>query len=275
LALCFIVNKDLTLNFARIARLLVEGGERIVWLSPSRRWSNWLIKQGWPDADIFTMADHEAEWCALSPQAARDMAAPFEADPSLTMAHAVCMCRGLSRRPSALAEAYISITLAKVDAFLESNSVEIVFGEGTWGFEIAVGMVARKRGIPHLCPQAMRIPTDRFGFADAVLGTLWTPFVVSDADRNAAAKSLDIWLAQPRPPAYASGGYAPLEKAWVEEAKIALFKRKLDKGDETLWPLHRRISDRMPTCWSSQWRSVGREITHRRDLFAASARSVC
>ncbi len=252
MALCFIANKDLTVNFERIARWLVEGGERVVWLSPSRRWSHWLVKQGWSEVDILTMADHEAQWRALSPQAARDMAAPYETDPSLTAAHAIRMCRGLSRRPARLAEAYFSLSLSLVDAFLETNAVDIILGEGTWGFEIAVGMVARKRGIPHLCPSIMRIPTDRFGFVDAVTGALWTPFAVGEVERDSAAQSVDAWLAQPRPPVFASGPYASLEKAWVEEAKIALFSRTLDKGDETLWPLHRRISDRVRRAWRAR-----------------------
>jgi hypothetical protein len=254
LAIAFIANKDLTVNFERIARYLREGGEEILWLSPSRRWAKWLISKGWPADDILNIADHQTEWLNMSSKQARELAAPFETDPSLNIAHAIIMCRGLSRRPSKLAEAYLGVSLSKIDIFLKRHKVELVLGEGTWGFEIAVGMVCRRLKIPHLCPSSMRLPSDRFGFVDAITSALWDPFKANDQDRQAASAFLSKWRDMPRPPSYATGsGYVAFESAWMSEAKQALFHAEDDRGDETLWPIGRRIKDRIVRAWRS-WR---------------------
>ncbi len=254
LAIAFIANKDLTVNFERIAARLRDGGEEIIWLSPSRRWAKWLQSKGWPAADILNIADYQAIWLSMNCKTARELAAPYESDPSLTVAHAIQMCRGLSRRPSALAESYLAVSLTKIDAFIQSRNVELLLGEGTWGFEIAAGMVCRIRNIPHLCPSSMRLPDDRFGFVDAITSALWDPFQPCAKDRDAAREFLEHWRTKPRPPSYAtSTGYAAFDRAWITEAKYALLHRDLDRGDETLWPIGRRIKDRILRGWRS-WR---------------------
>jgi hypothetical protein len=254
LAIAFIANKDLTVNFERIARYLREGGEEILWLSPSRRWAKWLIAKGWPADDILNIADRQTEWLSMGSKDARELAAPYELDPSLTIAHVIMMCRGLSRRPSSMAEAYLAVCLTQIDRFLQSHNVELVLGEGTWGFEIAAGMVCRKLKIPHLCPSSMRLPSDRFGFVDAITSALWDPFTPDQHDRDAAAAFLTTWRDMPRPPSYATGsGYVAFESAWISEAKQAIFHTKDDRGDETLWPIGRRIKDRIARAWRS-WR---------------------
>jgi hypothetical protein len=254
LAIAFIANKDLTVNFERIARYLRDGGEEILWLSPSRRWAKWLISKGWSADDILNIADYQSEWLSMGSKEARELAAPYELDPSLTIAHAIIMCRGLSRRPSELAETYLAVSLSKIDIFLQSRNIELVLGEGTWGFEIAAGMVCRKLKIPHLCPSSMRLPSDRFGFVDAITSALWDPFAPGDEERDAASAFLYKWRDTPRPPSYATGsGYVAFESAWMSEAKQALFHAEDDRGDETLWPIGRRIKDRIARAWRS-WR---------------------
>ncbi len=253
LAIGFIANKDLTINFERIAAQLRDQGETIVWLSPSKRWSSWLESMGWPAADILSIPDYQADWLSMSSKAARESAGRFETDPSLTTAHAIRMCRGLSRRPSQLAEAYMAVSLVQIDAFLRAHKVELLLGEGTWGFEIAAGMVCRTLGIPHLCPSSMRIPSDRFGFVDAITSALWNPFPVQQADIDNATSFLNNWRDAPRPPSYATNsGYAAFDRAWLDEAKFAILKSGLDRGDETLWPIGRRIKDRLLRAWRAK-----------------------
>jgi Capsule polysaccharide biosynthesis protein len=253
LAIGFIANKDLTINFERIAAQLRDQGETIVWLSPSKRWALWLQSKGWPSQDILDISDHQAEWLSLSSKAARELAAPFETDPSLTVAHAILMCRGLSLRPSVLGEAYLAVSLVQIDRFLRAHNVELLLGEGTWGFEIAAGMVCRTLKIPHLCPSSMRIPSDRFGFVDAITSALWNPFRAQKVDLAQAAAFLKEWRDAPRPPSYATNsGYAAFDRAWINEAKLAIFKPDLDRGDETLWPISRRIKDRLLRAWRAK-----------------------
>ena len=132
LTICFIANKDLTENYHALARHLQKQGEEITWLSPSTRWTRWLISNGWDSHNIFNMPDHQALWKGLTDTAAGELAAPFESDPTLTASHAVLMCRGLSRRDPRLAFSYIAVALDKIHEFLKEKDVELVFGEGTW-----------------------------------------------------------------------------------------------------------------------------------------------
>lgn len=253
MAIGFIANKDLTRNFENIAKRLRDQGEKIVWISPSKRWASFLQSKGWPTSDILDISDYQTEWLAMTPADARDIAAPFETDPSLTIAHVITMCRGLSRRPSDLAEAYLAVSLREIDRFLRSHRVELLLGEGTWGFEIAAGLVCRKLKIPHLCPSSMRIPSDRFGFVDAITSALWNPFPAANAETEHAENFLNEWRDAPRPPSYAtSSGYAAFDYAWLDEARIAVFKREYDRGDETLWPIGRRIKDRLLRAWRAK-----------------------
>ena len=64
MAIAFLCNKDLTIPFEALARYMRDGGEEIAWLSPSTRWSKWLIGRGWAPEIILNLPDRRHEWAS-------------------------------------------------------------------------------------------------------------------------------------------------------------------------------------------------------------------
>ncbi|WP_395648224.1 hypothetical protein [Terricaulis sp.] len=245
MSLCFISNKHLTITYSDIARRLRAMGEDIVWLSPSTRWTNWLVKEGWDRDAILNMPDFEDEWQALDESEARKILAPYEWGSTLTAAHVIRMCRGLQRRSLKLAYGYLATSARKVEAFLAQHNVEAVFGETTWGFEIVTWLASRRIGVPHLHPCFTRVPRGRFFMADALSCDL-VRIAEATEEHFATARTLfEGWTRDPTPPGYMAGitGYQSFYRHWIEEFQQALSGG--DKGDETLWTLAERISDRI------------------------------
>lgn len=248
MSLCFISNKDLTVVYSDIARRLQREGEEIVWLAPSRRWANWLRAEGWPNADILCLAEHEDEWRDLPIELAAAELAEIEREAPATIANVVHMCRNLRRSPTQFSYAYLAVTRRHVEPFLRRRKVEVTFGEGTWGFELLTWLVCGHLGIPMLTPSSTRVPGDRLYFADAVMTTVFEVAQTEDVDREWARAFLHDWLNRPVQPPYMQafkGGYKAFRLRWFNELFIGLMWRHLDRGDATLWPLSARIADRI------------------------------
>jgi hypothetical protein len=157
------------------------------------------------------------------------------------------MCRNLNRYPARFSYAYLAIARRHVEPFILERKVELVLGEGTWGFELLTWLVSRHHGIPMLTPSSTRIPGDRFYFGDAVTGNVFTVAEAREEDRQWSADFLRTWLNRPVQPDYMRAfrkGYKPFQAHWINELFIGLLRPKLDRGDATLWPVSARISDR-------------------------------
>ena len=257
MSICFVSNKHFTIALSATARRLAARGERIVWLSPSKRWARWLEREGWNPESILDVSDFGHEWRDPPPvEQSREALGDLETAPYPTIANVVRMCRSLRDQPPARALAYLAACRRRVEPFLRAHAVEIVFGEATWGFEMLVWLTSRRLGIPMLCPSTTRIPGDRFFFPDALHSAL-VPFrESSDDDRAWADGYLDVWRNRPVQPAYATlnrRGYRMFHRRWLEEIGIGLFRSELDRGDETLWSLRDRVADRIRRAWNA-WR---------------------
>jgi hypothetical protein len=247
MSLCFVANKDLTVPFSDIARRLKVRGEEIVWLSPSTRWTKWLLAEGWPKADVLSLPDHAAEWRDLPIEQAMASFGDVEGEPPATIGNAIQMCRNLRRWPRQAAYAYLAVARRHVEPILLQRKVEAIFGEGTWGFEILIWLLGQHHRIPMLTPTSTRIPGDRFYLSDAVTAALHPFATATEDDRVWAVAFLDRWLNRPTQPPYMQShakGYKLFHLHWLRELAIGLFRPDLDRHDATLWPLHRRIADR-------------------------------
>ena len=252
MAVCFVSNKHLTIPYSDLARRMARAGERIVWLSPSTRWTRWLESEGWDRNDILDLPDHAADWTGADggPGALADL----EVTSYPTIANVILMCRGLRAKTRGLAYGYLAACRARIEPFLRERGVEAVFGEGTWGFELLTWLVCRRLGIPMTTPCTTRIPDDRFLFVDALTGRL-PPFApAAQADRDWATGFLDQWLRRPVAPAYAASQrrYVAFHRRWLEELRIGILSPELDRHDETLWPLRRRVADRIARAWNAR-----------------------
>jgi hypothetical protein len=121
MALCFVANKDLTVPFSDISRPLSERGEEVVWLSPSRRWTEWLVREGWPRQDILSIPDFAAEWQALPLEEARERLADVEDAAPQTASNIVQMCRYLRREKPSFAYPYLAVVRRHVEDFLRER----------------------------------------------------------------------------------------------------------------------------------------------------------
>lgn len=248
MALCFVANKDLTIPYSDIAKQLRARGEEIVWLSPSHRWTGWLIQEGWPRQDIVSIPDFAAEWQSLSVEEAFGRLAGLESDAPQTISNIIQTCRHLCARPASLAYRYLAVVRTHVQPFLLERGVEMVFGEGTWGFELMIWLVGKRIGIPMLTATSTRIPSGRFYFADAVSSELYPISVAAFEDVAWAEEFLQTWCQRPEQPDYMSsqgGGYKLVRRRWLSELITAISRPDLAHGDETLWPLRARIADRI------------------------------
>jgi hypothetical protein len=248
MALCFVSNKELTVSYSDIARRLQKEGERIVWLSPSTRWSRWLIAEGWPSDDVLNLPDFAKEWQNLEQDKAIAELAGTEAEAPETVSNVIQMCRNLRRMPPRFAYAYLAVARRHVEPFLRNKDVEVVFGEGTWGFELITWLICQRHGIPMLTPGSTRIPGDRFFFADAVSSDFLSVNEVTENDRVWAEQFLAEWLDRPVQPGYMvphAQGYKSFRARWLNELAIGLFRPHLNRHDATLWPLGSRIADRV------------------------------
>jgi hypothetical protein len=244
--ICFVANKDFTVPLSDFARYLQERGETIVWLSPSSRWSSWLETQGWPRRDILNLPDFADEWKAADMDQSIAALADLETEAPATIGNLILMCRNLRRRPKKFAYGYLAAARRHIEPFLRSHAVEVVFGEGTWGFEQVTWLVCQRIGIPMLTPATTRIPSDRFYLAHAISGDLFEFADSTAEDRQWAEKFFATWTNRPVQPEYArtNRGYKPFHRRWLKELAIGLFRQQVDRDDETLWPLHLRIRDR-------------------------------
>lgn len=246
MSICFVANKELTVPYSDIARHLADRGDDIVWLSPSTRWSRWLEAEGWPKGSILNLPDFASQWKSANLERAIASLTDLESDPPATIGNVILMCRNLRWRPKSFAYRYLAASRGPVEAFLRERGVEVVFGEGTWGFELLTWLISRRLGIPMLTPLTTRIPSDRFYFADPVSGDFFSSADATAEAREWAARFLDNWRNNPMPPAYSRKirGYKLFRRRWLKELAIGLFRSDLDRDDHTLWPLRSRLHDR-------------------------------
>jgi hypothetical protein len=247
MSLCFVSNKESTIYLSDLARRLQAMGERIVWLSPSRRWTNWLVSEGWPRSDILCLPDYADEWRNLSIDEAMASLADIEDEAPSTISNVIQMCRNLKEQPPAFAYAYLAVARRHIEPFLNEREVEVAYGEATWGFETLIWLLCRRRGIPLLKPEATRIPGGRLYFCDPWTSGLFTFAEATADDYKWATEFLDGWLNRPAQPDYMrkqTGGYKIFHKKWLGELATGIFQPELDRHDATLWPLWRRIVDR-------------------------------
>jgi hypothetical protein len=248
MALCFVANKDLTKPYSDIARQLRDRGEEIIWLSPSHRWTRWLVSEGWPARDVLNMPDFAAEWRQPEGQKPEEQLHDLEREAPETISNVIRMCRFLHHRPQSFAYAYLAAVRRHVEPFLRERNVEIVFGEGTWGFELLTWLICRRFGVPMLTASTTRQPGDYFYFADAVTADLFAFTSATPQDRSWAEDYLTQWRDRPVPPNWMikhARGYKNLRLRWLNELATAVFRPHLDRDDATLWPIQARIADRV------------------------------
>jgi len=244
--LAFLVNKHVTMAYADLAAGLERQGHTVFWLSPSRRWSRWLVERGWRAEHVLTLPDRAAAWRAMPLDAARRALAPLEAGAGLAIANLILMDRGLRRRPSGLAYGFLAVAADVIRRFVLAHDIRVCFGEATWAWEILTWMVCRSLGRHCMAFTTVRVPSDRFAFFDAARHQVIEHRVTGAHDRVWAAEFLAAYRARPEPPRYAPVPSAlRFRRHWLDELRLALVRPALDRDDMTIWPMRERVRHRL------------------------------
>ncbi|HJW40257.1 MAG TPA: hypothetical protein VJ476_03405 [Rhizomicrobium sp.] len=245
--ICFVANKHLTIYFAEIAGRLEKKAHPVFWLSPSTRWTNWLVAHGTARERILNMPDFALEWTNAKDTTPSPELVALEAPNRPTIANLILMCRALNRLPKAKAYAYLEVCQRHIEPFLRRNDIKVCFGEPTWGFELISWMVCRKLGLRYLHPTTVRIPEKRFAFFDAIPHQV-TPYrTVTEEDRSWARTFLAQWRNRPRKPVLTAQLAAPhiFQSHWHAELAASWLRHDQDRGDLTLWPMRARVHSRL------------------------------
>jgi hypothetical protein len=236
--LAFITSAYRTIFDHAVAERLGEAGHEVYWLSPNRRWADWLSGRGVPRERILDITVHAAEWQRGGPATAEDRAAlrALERASGWTMYDLILMDDLLQRRPTGYALRYLAVCAARARAFLERHRIRAVAGELTWAFELLVDQVCTALGVPFLRAASVRIPDGRFAF---FLGRDEKEVLhVRDpggAEQEEARRLLHAYRRRPAPPAYMAINWSVLRPRWGRVCQLLRHLRDVagDPADET------------------------------------------
>lgn len=227
--LAFIPSAYRTIFFHALSGRLEEAGHEVFWLSPNRRWAQWLCGHGVASDRILDITTYGPQW-QHSPEPTADdrtLLGSLEQANGWSIYDLIIMDDLLRRRSCGYAVRYLAVCARQIDAFLQQHRIEIVFAEQTWAFELLTGQVSGRLGIPYLRPVSVRIPDGRFAFFASHYEKRMLRFgQPTDEDRAQARIFLQSYRGRPVPPDYAAIDLSVLRFEWAR-ARL-LIKHVLD-----------------------------------------------
>ncbi len=161
----FVSNYHKTIFFASVAGKLRKCGNKIFWMSPSRKWAKWLIAEGVYRRNILDITKYGKEWVGGELSQEDDEEIKWLEDKGeLSVRDIIMRDRVLRYKNYEDAVKYISTVSRKVREFILKENIEVIFGEQTWAFEIVVGQVSSILDVRYLVPKSTRIPNGKFAF---------------------------------------------------------------------------------------------------------------
>ncbi|MGN7381775.1 hypothetical protein [Paenibacillus sp. SAFN-117] len=202
----FWANHYKTIVFWKIAEILVDAGHEIYWISPSREWAEWLMRNGAERRFLLDLTDFGEDWMAGSKRAPseeeRDFIASVESQ-GLYLSNMILMDRMLSKKPPAYARAFLTVCGQKIKQFLIRHEIECVFSERTWATELMTVQLCEELNIANYNPQVIRIPDGRFaffgGYSEAFMEPIREP---GSEDLQQAEQFLDFFMNSGPKPRY-------------------------------------------------------------------------
>lgn len=200
----FIENNEKTRLMYRVAEGLEERGHTVLWATSSRAWAEWLYEQGVAVDAVFDITESGERWINGELDArAREALTWMEKEGGVSVRNTILQDRVLSHKPYARGRAYIAVIADEARDFLETNDVELIIGEQTWAYELAIGHTGRALGMDTVIPLSVRIPDGRFGF---FIGpdneTLIDVALPTEEDREQAAAFLSSFEQKKPKPRY-------------------------------------------------------------------------
>ncbi|RZJ01600.1 MAG: hypothetical protein EON90_02165 [Brevundimonas sp.] len=243
---CFFANFGKTLFYDAIGRVLRERGHEVVWMTPSARWNERLLKGGGRREHLLDLST-QMSWRdgkTLSAQE-EDHLAGLESRCDLSVNDMITMDRALRLMPDGRARAYLAMVERESRSFFQRTRPDVVLGEATWGWELMAGAVARDLGIGQFCFSSVRFPSERVAFSNGYRDQRLFPVRPRlESDRSEAERLLDAFRARPVKPLYeASNAALPtFRHHWLAEATALL--SGAEKGNPQARSLFSRVASR-------------------------------
>jgi hypothetical protein len=166
--IAFVANYHKTEFFSSIAEKLSSRANEIFWLSPSRKWADWVINDGFKSSRVLDITKYGEMWTesTINQKDYKELSYLEQCGP-LSTRDIILRDRVLKYKNYKKMKKYISIIARKVREFVKRKGIEVVFGEQTWAFEMVVCQVCNDIQVKYLMPKSIRIPNNRFAFFPA------------------------------------------------------------------------------------------------------------
>lgn len=244
--ICFLANKHLTRAYLALSEKISKDGHTIFWISPSRRWANWLIEQGVRPDRCLILPEFQSRWQSMPADQVCSILTALEQPDLPTIANILQMDRVLRQKSTGLALAYLATIAEAIGQFIQTNDIRCCFGESTWAWELVAWLACRRLGRKCLNFTMVRIPADRWGFFEPINHSIlaWRP--PQTADIEWATGFLAEWRNRPSRPSWFGSGPSALRfrRYWWEELRRRLRFPDENDGDMTLWPMKERVAFR-------------------------------
>ena len=235
----FVTNQRKTVFFDAVARRMLQLGDEIYWISVSKLWTAWLVKQGWPRERILSLPDFGPEWTSAQAPTKADAERinRIEASSETSLKNIVIMDRELNKWPGSRAETYVYVVLREVERFIRINGIRWGFGEITWACEMLTSEVLRASGGRYFMHHTVRIPSSRFGFFEGIFhGRLAHLAAPNAAHRELARQVMTRVRDSGEKPYYFAKNMNPqrFRSWWLEEAFTAALRPDVHRYDHSV-----------------------------------------
>ena len=182
----FITNQAKTPFYFAWAEGLIKTGYQVVYISPSARWSKWLLRRGVPEENILQL--HSLDIAKRDNAAHNKILIKAETIGPLTIKSMIQMDRTVCKWPSVKAQAYTLSLSERIDYFLRHHEVKVAFGETTWLVEILTAQILKALGGRFYAPSTARIPSERILFFEGPVQRSYARWTKANQKHRDAAK---------------------------------------------------------------------------------------
>jgi hypothetical protein len=249
----FLTIHSMTPFYREIAVRLQARGHRITWISPSDRWSTWLIEGGVAPDQLLNLTAFASEW--RSGVSNLSGLSAFEERATKSVRDLVMMDRLLVERDPETALAYAAACVRHAADFLATHQVEVVFAEPSYLLAYIVVETCRDRGIDSFAFDTVRFPDGRFAFYEGMnQQAIASEAQASSEDRRSAAEYHQRFVATAERPISFYAYLRPPRLSPVLAWKLVRNLRRVlsDPADESGFPVRRMVRDQLWRSWNYQ-----------------------
>ena len=260
--ICFVANYYKTIFLYEVSKEIEKKGLSVVWISPSKRWGDFLLEKGVAPCNVLTLSEYGKEWDSHKPLSSDERLELSSIEDTFaddTFYNLIARDRVLREKRSMFSLRYLLVISRLISSFFDDKDVTHVFGEKTWAHELLITNVAKVKDIVDLCPHSVRVPADRFGFFtgqdQSRLILIEEP---GDNDHIVAGELINKLEKKEIKPYYfkINQGVPSFKKHWFGELFRNMLHLQTNAYDETLPSIYKRLSVRLQTYFKASLTAI-------------------